>query len=114
MQVTGHSWQEMIDRLDVTSSVHGGIQSLIAGIFRGEGNIKGYINTSIYPWAFPYLIRAGSNGTLFVDFGSATPFSVSAMVVKVHSQHAIEGRVEFDFDCALNNLVAGAVYIRSA
>lgn len=106
MCVTGHSWSEMIDAIDVTSTCHNGIQALLAGILRGEGNVKANVQSDVLP--FNSLgIRAGVNGLLEFYYGYPIPFTAPCMIVKLNHKSAVESKVEYDFDVRLNTL-AGA------
>lgn len=108
LNVTGHTWAEMIDALDITHTGTGGVQALLAGIFRGDGNIKGNVDAAILPSTF--FIRAGFNGLFGIPLGSPTPFVVPAMIVKVNYQSLVEGKVEFNFDIKLNALAGNYTY----
>ena len=109
--VTGHSWSEMIDKIDVTHSGTGGIQALLAGILRGDGNMKANCDSGQIVSNPSNGLRAGTNGIMnfyFYDggtFGLGTnPFSVPCMVIKVNYKSEVAGKTEYDCDVSLNAL----------
>lgn len=100
--VTGHDWEEAIDALDVTHTGTGGIQALLAGILRGDGNVKANFDNAVVPSTF--FMRAGFNGVMAFFVGGVTPFFVPSMIVKVHYQTVVEGKVEWSAMVRLNAL----------
>lgn len=119
--ITGHSWKEQVDKLDVSSTGTGQIQAILFGIARGQGNVKGNFDTLRVPWSLPPLIRAGTKGLFIIGLGTPSNFSIPSAVIAVHHQSAVEGKVEYDFDIELDALAtaaqdpaAPASYIRAA
>lgn len=110
IQVTDHSWKEMVNDLDVTSSGMLGLQALVGGVFRGDGNVKGKVNSSALITSTPPFIRAGNNGQFLLGIGSATPISIPALITAVHYQGAVAGTVDYDFDIKLNILAGTGIY----
>jgi hypothetical protein len=110
LNITGHSWKEAVDKLDVTSTLHGGVQALIAGILRGDGNIKGYIDNLNYIWNAP--IRAGVFATMALGVGGVATLTIPGMITTVNEQGTVEGKGEYNFDFSLN-LLASAAYAGS-
>ena len=110
LNVTGHSWSEQIDALDVTSSGSGGIQTLLAGILRGDGNVKANFD-NLQILSNPVLfIAAGVQGFLEFFFGGGIPYTVPCMVTKLVYQTAVEGKVEWNFDVRLDG--GAGTYVR--
>lgn len=106
----------MVDKLDVTSSSHLGLQALIAGIFRGDGNVKGVVNDAAYIWSTTPKVQAGNTGTLrfYVGETSAPFFTVPCLITKVHLQSEVAGRVDYDFDVSLSILSGSGLYVYPA
>lgn len=111
--VTGFSWKEMIDALDVSSTSTQQIQALIAGIFRGEGNVKGFVDNASFWWV-SQGIRAGVNGTLSLRVGTVGQVVViPCMITQVNVQVEHAGTVQCDFDVRLNALAnTGVALVR--
>lgn len=114
LNVTGHTWDEAIDKLDVTSTGHAGTQALIAGILRGDGSVRANLDSSSVVTNPNGLVRinAGQNGVLVFDFGYGTPYTVPAMITKVHHQSEVAGKCEYSFDVSLNKDASATVYAR--
>lgn len=98
LRITDHSWAEAVDKLDVTHTGTGGLQALLAGIFRGQGTVKANYDTDRMPHATAPGIRAGLRGELQLDLGGADPFIIPAMITKVNYQSQVQGKVEYSFD----------------
>jgi hypothetical protein len=111
IDVTGHSWAESVDKLDVSSSATSNLQALLAGIFRGEGNVKGFVDTTQYPWLEAVGIRAGQKGYLQLRIGTGTAvtdfFQVPCLITKVNEQTEHAGEVRYDFDVNFDALQGG-------
>lgn len=103
IQVVSHSWQEMVDKIDITHTGSGGLQALLAGIFRGTGNVKAFLDSSAKYYATTVGIRAGTNALLKHYVTSSLSYTVPGMIVKVNSAVAVNGGVEYDFDFELNS-----------
>ncbi len=104
--VTGHSWSEMIDKIDVTHTGTEGVQALLAGILRGDGNMKANIDSAQIISNPAVGLRAGTNGVMQFFYYSATlnPFVVPCMVIKVNYKSESAGKTEYDCDVSLNAL----------
>jgi len=100
----------MIDKLDVTHTGTLGIQALLAGILRGDGNVKANFDNAQVPSTSPPFIRAGAGGLIDFYLGASTPFTVPCLITKVNYQSTVEGKVEYDFDVSLNSLAGNYVY----
>jgi hypothetical protein len=102
--IVEHSWEEAVDKLDITSTSHAGIQALLAGIFRGDGMVKAILNTDAgnMPWVAANGIRAGNNGVFQFFVSTTLYFQVPAMVVKVKYSSQVAGKVEWAGDISLN------------
>ena len=98
----------MIDALDVTSTNHGGLQALIAGILRGEGNVKGNVLSEGTPNTLG--IRASTNGMLQFFLGFPLPIIAPVMVTQLNHKSTVEGKVEYDFNVRLNILAGTNTY----
>lgn len=108
--ITGHSWEETVDKLDVSSTCTGQGQALIAGVFRGDGTVKANLNTSLHPNVVA-SVAAGVKGILKLRVGSTGVFlQIPCMITKLRwaSEHA--GLVTYEFDVSLD-LLSGS-YIR--
>lgn len=114
--VTGHSWSEFIDKLDVSHSGTAGIQALLAGLLRGDGNMKANIDSAQVVSNPANGIIPGTNGIMnfYLYVGGATgvgtnPFSVPCMIIKVNYKSEVAGKVEYDCDVSLNAIAGGYV-----
>ena len=105
LNVTGHSWKEAVDKLDVTHSGTGGQQAVIAGVLRGDGSVKMVFDTSNNPYANPPNILAGVKGVMRFYIGTTTPHTVPCMIVDVTSQTAVEGKVEWNANVTLDYII---------
>lgn len=112
LDVTGHSWDEAIDKLDVTSTGHSGVQALLGGVLRGAGTVKANLNSSTVVTSTTGTIRllAGQWGLLKFYYGYTEPFTVPCMVTKVHHQSEVTGKVEYSFDVELNKDASATAY----
>lgn len=107
--ITGHSWEETVEKLDVSNTCTGQGQALIAGIFRGEGSVKANLNTELHP-NVAALVVAGVKGVLKLRLGTAACFiTIPCLVTKLRwaSEHA--GLVTYEFDVSLDLLTASYV-----
>ncbi len=109
------SWKEAVDKLDVCSSATLGLQALLAGILRGDGSFKGYIDTLFLPWGapIPFLV-SGATGMLLAGFGTFSPFSVPCLITDVTSAGAVNGVMNWTVNCGLNILAGTRVYTRAS
>lgn len=103
----------MVDKLDVTHTGTAGVQALLAGIFRGDGNFKGNVDTSFMIWGSPPTIVAGATGQLTFSVGSFSRWSIPLLVHELNVQSAVEGKVEYDFNASLSILAGSQVYVRA-
>ncbi len=126
--VTGHSWSEFVDKIDITHTGTGGIQALLSAVLRGDGNVKANIDSAMIISNPANGIVPGQNGILnfYYYAGGANgvgnnPFSVPCMVIKVNYKSEVAGKTEYDFDVSLNTLannnpavggVPGQTYVR--
>lgn len=112
LNVTGHTWDEAIDKLDVTSTGHLGVQALLPGILRGDGSVRANVDSTYVVTNVTGNVRifAGQNGLLTFDFGYGTPFTVPAMITKVHHQSEVAGKCEYSFDVSLNKDASVTAY----
>lgn len=106
LAVIESSWQEAVDKVDVTNSTSNGEQALLASILRGSGSIKAVLDSDTGK-AF-YLaaigIRAGGKGTFTHTMSTGNAFSIPAMITSVNSVVAIAGAVMYDFTIELDSL----------
>jgi hypothetical protein len=106
LAVIENSWQEAVDKVDVTNSTSNGEQALLASILRGSGSIKAVLDSDTGK-AF-YLaaigIRAGGKGTFTHTMSTGNAYSIPAMIVSVNSVVAIAGAVMYDFTIELDSL----------
>lgn len=111
IDVTGHSWKEQVDALDVSSTATAQLQALLAGIFRGDGNVKGFVNSAAYPWALGTGpdVRAGNTGTMRLRIGPGVLdwFVIPCLITALNTKTEHAGTVEFDFDIKFNVLADG-------
>lgn len=101
--VIEHSWKELVDKIDITSSGHAGVQATLAGILRGDGRVKCHLNDSNVPWLAATGVRAGNNGVFRFYVGSALFFTVPAMVLEVNYTSAVAGAVDWEGGVTLNS-----------
>lgn len=106
------SWKEAIDKLDVTSSNHSGIQALLAGIFRGEGRVKGVLNSDAgyIPWVAAQGIRAGNKGVMKFYQTTSLFFQVPCLVTDVEYTVQIAGKVEWAGSVSLDAIAGSYAY----
>lgn len=102
--VKSWSWDEAVEKLDVTHTGTTGIQAVIAGILRGDGTVEANVDITALPNATPPTIIPGSKGTITFNVGSSTPHSCPVMVAKVHWASAVDGVVNYSFDTTLDYL----------
>lgn len=111
LAITGHSWKEAIDKLDVTDSSHSGTQALLRGIFRGTGNVKAVYNNTSAPHSAAPGIKAGANGKMQFQTGLGNGFEVPCMITEVQYQSEVAGKVEYSFTVDLNVLSGNGLYV---
>jgi hypothetical protein len=102
------------------------MQVVLAGIFRGDGNIKGIFDPVFNPWmgpiagtpsAGPFIfpsglpfLRAGVKGLFLLALGAANPWQIPCMIVKSGEQTVVEGKVEFSVDITFSGDVGPYIY----
>ena len=64
INITAHSWSEQVEKLDVSHSGTAGKQALIAGLLRGDGNIKANFDSAAMPFAAAPNVKAGTKGVM--------------------------------------------------
>ena len=110
LNVTDHSWSEMVDAIDVTTTGAAGVQSLLAGILRGEGTVKAFLDISADSTTFlgsTQAIVAGQNGSMVHLLGTNTnniSYTVPCMITRVNSAVPVNGAVNYEFTVQLNDL----------
>lgn len=106
LNVTEHSWAEMIDAIDVTHSGSGGVQALLASILRGEGNVSAFSDDAqVISNAAINIIGGASGVMLFYHYAAAgNPFTVPAMIIKVNWKTPIANGCQYNFDVKLNSI----------
>lgn len=106
LAVIENSWQESVDKIDVTNSTSNGIQALLAAILRGTGSIKAILDSDSGK-AF-YLaavgIRAGGKGVFTHTMSTGNAYPIPAMITSVNSIVGIAGAVMYDFVIDLDSL----------
>lgn len=112
--ISAHDWAEEVMALEVPNSATAGMDAVIAGLLKGNGNVKGYIDSLQYIWAPIPFIRAGVTGRFNLGVGGAIPFSIPAIVLKVHESDVVNGVASWDFDIRLSALASTGTYTRSA
>lgn len=108
LAIRGHSWEEQVAGLLTTHTQSGGKAARIAGVLDGQGNVTADVDAALLPPGFS--LKAGQKGVMTFGVGSASPFSVHGMILKVHYQTAVEGKVEYNFDVAMDSTTGAYVY----
>jgi hypothetical protein len=106
LQVTDHSWREMVDSIDITHTGSGGIQALLAGIFRGDGSVTAFQDTTgsgTKFYATTVGVRAGAKGVLKHYITSALFYTIPCMITEVTSQSPVAGGVSYSFNVSLDS-----------
>ncbi len=93
--VTGWDDTEGGDLPEVTSTNHNGLQALLAGIARGEGNTTFNFDSSHAPEALGIVF--GAYLTIVITTGG-TPLSRGVRVAKVNRKSTVNGVVSINFD----------------
>jgi len=105
LNVTGWSSAEEVDKLDVTHTGTGGMQAVIAGILRVNGNVKANWDDAAVISSNPTPhIRAGTKGVIGHFMTGGQYITVPVMITKVNYQSAVEGKIEYNFDYTLDSL----------
>lgn len=105
-QITGWDWKESVDVLDVTHSATAGIQAVIAGVFRGEGNLKCNMDSAALLWATAGgAIIAGTKGVINLNANTPnTDWVIPIMIKEMHGKSEVAGKVELDFSIVIDEL----------
>lgn len=103
LQVTDHSWAEMIDAIDITHTGSGGVQALLAGILRGDGNVKANFDSAAKYYSTAPGVNAGASGVFQLFMNGTLYYSVPAMIKKVNTAKPVAGAVSYDFDISMNS-----------
>lgn len=96
--VTGWTLKDGGDVLEVTSTVHSGLDAYIAGISRIDGNVTAYVDSSALWNAANPGILFGAKGTLSPHVGSSTNWIVHVIVAAVNWSSVVNGVVSYNFD----------------
>jgi hypothetical protein len=118
LNVTDSTWQERIDEIDITHTGTAGVQAILGGILRGDGNVKAFQDTSgtLNAKAFWATgtgnanIRAGTKGLLKVYVTAAQFYAVPCLITKVNVARPVAGAVEYDFDVKLSAESSATTY----
>lgn len=112
LAVIEDSWQEAVDKIDVTNSTSGGGQALLAGVLRGTGTVKAILDsdTSKAFYLTAINIRAGAKGVLTIPMSSGNVLSVPGMITGVTSTRAMAGSVMYEFTVELDTLSGTYTY----
>ncbi len=101
------SWRESNEGTDVTSSIHGGVQAVLATILRGEGSVSFHTHTAQMPYTSSNLIRAGLNGILRISHnGLGSTQNIPVLITSVDYQNEIAGGCDHTFTVKLNQEAA--------
>lgn len=115
LNVTDHTWSETIDAIDVTHTGAAGVQTLLAGILRGEGTVKAFLDSGASSTTFlgtTQQIIAGTNGALLHTLGTNLKYTIPCMITRVNSAVPVNGGVNYEFTVQLNDLAGTGTYAR--
>ncbi len=104
LNVTDHTYKEMVDKLLTDHTGTGGIQSLIAGFFRANCNVKANLDVDAPWYVTGQFIRAGAFGQLLHYVSSsanAKAFAIPCMITEVNNASPATGLVSYDFNVEL-------------
>ena len=110
LNVTASTWDEEINAIDVTHSGSGGVEARLANILRGRGTVNADFDLLAPPYLNPPQILSGFSGIGYFYVSPTRNFQIPSMILKVHWENPILGKVSYSFDIGLNSL-AGQ-YIR--
>lgn len=108
LNITEHSWSAMVDKLDVTHTGTGGVQAVLAGILRGDGNVKANSDDAVIISNIANVgIVPGASGTLYLYHYAAAsnPFVIPGTILRVNYKSVVNGVANYDFDVCLNRLL---------
>jgi len=102
--VIEHSWEDAIEKLDITHSGTAGVQYLLAGILRGKGSFKANLDSTVIITNATYAIIAGQKGVMnFYQFASgANPYIVPGMIISVPFTSSVPGLVAYTANIELS------------
>lgn len=110
LNVTGWSWKDTGEKLDVSHTGSFGQQALIAGLQRGQGNVTANLDTVQIPSTNPPNLRFGTKGVITFDEGGATNWQVPIMITAVNYKSEVAGKVEYNFDVELDQISGTLTY----
>ena len=99
--IFGHNHNESDEGHDVTSSVHQGMQALVASILRGGGTIRGHIrdadvaNNPAYPWVTNIVIVAQGTGIIKLEYADRQAFQIAYFISNVEYTNETAGGTDF-------------------
>lgn len=111
LKVTGWSFSEINNTIDVSHTGTAGLRARIANLTDVSGNITAIVDTSLYPWATTTpLIRAGGKGSLSFTVNNTGPdiYTITVIISKVNFTSRVDGVLLYDFDIELDNLAEAA------
>lgn len=100
VDVYGHSATESDEGHEVTSTLHQGLQGLVASILRGQVTIRGHLKQAAYPWSLS--IKAQGTGDIKVMFGAQQPFFMGYFISQVAYSNENAGGTDFEATFKLN------------
>lgn len=95
VSITGYDDNDERDLVDVTSTIHAGLQALIAAISRPSGNFTMVFDTVYDPAVLG--IAGGAFGTITISTGGA-PVTRSVRIAKVNRKSAVADAVRVNVD----------------
>jgi hypothetical protein len=98
------------DKLDVTTTLAGGYQALLAGINRWTYTYKILLDASSNPFDATRLLRFGTKGVVVSENYVGAPDTVPCMITKVGRVKACAGRVEVDITFESDALTGAPTY----
>lgn len=94
VNVTGWGVDDGGDLVEVTHTGTGGQQAFLAGIQRCGGNCTFWFDTDNAPTAIG--LRFGVKGTITVNTGTGTPWSLHVSIEKVGHRSTVNGAIGVD------------------
>lgn len=98
LSILGWTVEDGGDVLEITHSESGGNDAYLAGISRMPGNVTANIDAAALPNAASPGIVFGAKGTITLNVGSSSPWSIHIMISKVHWASEVKGLVTYNFD----------------
>lgn len=116
LDVTGHNFDEEVNRIIVTNSASGGVAARLANVLDIRGNVTAFYDLLKPPYINPPYIQAGISGNFFMYLSGAAAalryFQIPAIIAKVHYESQVMGGVQWNFDFECNSIVG--TYTRPA